>query len=267
MQEIWQKNRQVLIKALSALAIFLVLSNIARGYRSDYENKLVRNEEEAQVLAQKLEELDGVVDVERKSRTALEERNQDLLKKMGISYSASHQAPTEGGTFSIDFKRAKDSVWIDFRDRANRIGLVTPSDIPNFDERGDLSDVEWVDRYRLLEVMDRFLKACLQTDIVRIDKVVPGDRVQEDLHDEKKVLVRYPVVFELICKPQQLSEMIIRFQRDQSFLSIEPGTVSRDKDDQERISVSLTVVGIDMEDPRDDSSDNRRSSRQPRRGF
>ena len=115
--------------------------------------------------------------------------------------------------------------------------------------------------------MDRFLKACLQSDIVRIDKVVPGDRMQEDLQDQEKVLVRYPVAFELICKPGQLSELIVRFQRDQSFLSIEPGSVIRDKDDEERISVNLTVVGIDMEDPREDASGNRRNPRQPRRGF
>jgi len=79
MQEIWQKNRKVLIQALSALAIFLVASNLARGYRSEHEKYLLLYEEDAQVVAQDLDELDGIVDVERKSRSALEARNQDLL--------------------------------------------------------------------------------------------------------------------------------------------------------------------------------------------
>ncbi len=266
-QEIWQKNRKVLIQALSALAIFLVASNLARGYRSEHEKFLLLYEEDAQVVAQDLDELDGIVDVERKSRSALEERNQDLMKKLGISYSATHQSTADEASVSTDFKRAKDLVWNGFRESANRSGMVTPAEIPNFDERGDLSLEQWADRYRLLEVLDRFVKVCLQGGISRIDQVVPGSRIQEPLDDEAKVLARYPLNVKMLCSPAQLSEMLVRFQRDGGFLSLEPTRVAPETNGGTLLEVDLLVVGIDMEDPRQEDTPNRRGAGRSRGGF
>jgi hypothetical protein len=267
MQEIWQKNRKVLIQALSALAIFLVISNVTRGYRSEHEISLARHEEEAQLVAQDLEGLEGVVDVERKSRTALEERNRDLLKKLGIAFSAVHQPSVDEASVSTDFKRAKDLVWNNFRNQANRAGMVTPAEIPNFDERSDLSLLEWSDRYRLLEVLDRFTRVCLQTGVARLDDVKPSKRIQEALQDPDKVLARYPLQVKMLCLPEQLAEMLLRFQRNGEFLSLEPIRVTPEKSGGDKIEVDLTVVGIDMEEPRVESSSARRGSGRTRRGF
>lgn len=267
MQEIWQKNRKVLIQALSALAIFLVASNLARGDRSEHEKYLLLYEEDAQVVAQDLDELDGIVDVERKSRSALEARNQDLLKKLGISYSASHQPSRDEASVSTDFKRAKDLVWNGFRESANRNGMVTPAEIPNFDERGDLTLEQWADRYLLLEVLDRFVKVCLQGGISRIDQVAPGSRIQEPLEDEKKVLARYPINVKIVCSPEQLSELLVRFQRDGGFLSLEPSRVVPEKNGGNLVEVDLVVAGIDMEDPREENTPNRRGTGRSRGGF
>ncbi|MDE0959320.1 MAG: hypothetical protein OSB09_00905 [Planctomycetota bacterium] len=266
-QEIWQKNRKVLIQVLSALAIFLVATNVTSSYRADHEKNLIRHEEDAQLVAQDLEGLEGVVDVERKSRTALEDRNLDLLKKLGISFSAIHQPSVDEASVSTDFKRAKDLVWNNFRDQANRAGMVTPAEIPNFDERSDLSLLEWADRYRLLEVLDRFTRVCLQTGVARLDDVIPAKRLQEALEDPNKVLARYPLHVKMLCKPEQLVEMLLRFQRDGGFLSLEPTRVTQEKSGGEKIEVDLLVVGIDMEDPRVDSGSTRRGSDRSRRGF
>lgn len=267
MQELWQKNKKLLIQALAAMVVFLVVSNIARSSRSDYEGYLVRYKEDAQLLAQKLQDLDGIVDVERKSRTALEERNSNLLSKLSISAVSRHQLPSDEASVSTEFKRAKDLVWNDFRERANRVGLVTPAEIPNFDERGDLDMAAWTDRFRLLEVLDRFLQVCLQCGIPRIDQVVPGTRAQELFRDSQKVLVRYPIEVKLLCTPDQLSDLIVRFQVDGTFLSIEPIRVVTEKSNTGRLDASIQVVGIDVEDPREDSTGNRRSGGRSRRGF
>ncbi|MGE4620433.1 MAG: hypothetical protein AAEJ04_11560 [Planctomycetota bacterium] len=267
MQELWQKNKKMMIQALAALVVFLVASNIARSVRADHETELLHHKESAQLLAQKLQDLDGVVDVERRSRAALEERNSDLLTKLSISITSRHQPPADEASVSTDFKRAKDLVWNDFRERANRIGLVTPAEIPNFDERGDLDMANWTDRFRLLEVLDRFLQVCLQSGIPRIDQVSPGARSQESFRDNGKVLARYPIDVKFLCSPAQLSDLIVRFQRDGSFLSIEPIQVSTEKSNSGRLEASVQVVGIDVEDPREDSRSSRRVPGRGRRGF
>ena len=267
MQELWQKNKKLLIQALVLMVVFLIVSNIARSIRADHESDLVRHKEDAQILAQRLQNLDGLVDVERKYRAALEERNNDLLAKLSISRVSRHRPPADEASVSTEFKRAKDLVWNDFRERANRIGLVTPTEIPNFDERSDLDLASWTDRFLLLEVLDRFLQVCLQSGIPRIDQVVPGTRVQEAFRDSQKVLARYPIEVKLLCSPEQLSELIVRFQVDGSFLSIEPIRVVTEKSNTGRLVASIQVVGIDVEDPREESRGNRRSSGRGRRGF
>ncbi len=268
MQEIWQNNKKLLIQALVCMVVFLAISNYARSLRAEYEVDLVHRKERAQVLSQKLQDLDGLVDVERKSRAALEQRNSDLLGKLSIKTGSRHIPPEDESSVSTEFKRAKDLVWNDFRERANRIGLVTPAEIPNFDERGDLEMSNWTDRFRLLEVLDRFLQVCLQCGIPRIDKVVPGSRTQETFHDTGKVLVRYPIEVKMLCSPEQLSDLIVRFQVDGVFLSIEPVRVSTEKSNNGRLEATIHVVGIDVEDPRDEDRRGRRPSlRGGRRSF
>ncbi|MEE2883840.1 MAG: hypothetical protein VYD70_08965 [Planctomycetota bacterium] len=260
MQELWQKNKKLMIQALAAMMVFLLISTYARSVRGDHEKDLVRHKRKAQELSHQLQERDGRVDVERKSRAALEERNKDLLRKLSISSTSRHRPPEDESSVSTEFKRAKDLVWNNFRERANRIGLVTPAEIPNFDERGDLSMENWTDRYRLLEVLDRFLQVCLQCGIPRIDRVVPSTRTQESFRDTNKVLVRYPIEIKLLCSPDQLSDLIVRFQVDGAFLSIEPITVVAEKSNSGRLEALLQVVGLDVEDPREEIRRGRRSS-------
>lgn len=268
MQELWQKNKKLLIQALACMFVFLAISNYSRHMRATYEVELVRQEEMAQVLSQKLLDLDGLVDVERKSRAALEQRNADLLSKLSISADTRHNPPDDESSVSTEFKRSKDLVWNDFRDRANRIGLATPAEIPNFDERGDLTIVQWTDRFRLLEVLDRFLQVCLQCGVPRIDQVVPGSRSQETFRDSAKVLARYPIQVKMLCTPDQLSDLIVRFQVDGRFLSIEPLSVATEKSNTGRLEATIQVVGVDVEDPRDDEKRGRRPSlRGGRRNF
>ena len=139
MQEIWYKNKPTLIKALVTLVLFMVLSNVAKGIRGDHENALQIHEEKSVVLAQKLQGLNGVVDVERKSRSALEDRAKDLFSKVAISARPVHSIPDNPDSIVTEFKRSKDSVWNDFRERANRLGIMSPSAVPNFQEKSDLS--------------------------------------------------------------------------------------------------------------------------------
>jgi hypothetical protein len=266
MQEIWYKNKPTLIKALVTLVLFMVLSNVAKGIRGDHESDLQIHEEKSVVLAQKLQGLNGVVDVERKSRSALEDRASDLFSKVSISARPVHAIPDDPDSIVTEFKRSKDSVWNDFRERANRLGILSPSSVPNFQEKSDLTSNEWADRYRLLEVMDRFLSVILQVQLESVDEIAPGERSQEEFSDSGLALVRYPVTFKLRCSPAQLSELFVRFQSDNVFLSLEPERMSSTEASGDLVEVTMKVVGVDVEEPREESQGTRRNSRFNRRG-
>ena len=79
--------------------------------------------------------------------------------------------------------------------------------------------------------------------------------------------MRYPIEVKLLCSPDQLSDLIVRFQVDGSFLSIEPIRVVTEKSNTGRLEASIQVVGIDVEDPREESRGNRRPGTRGRRGF
>ena len=266
MQEIWYKNKPTLIKALITLVLFMGLSQYAKGLRGDHEDSLQSHEGSSVLLAQDLQELNGVVDMERKSRSALEDRAKDLFSKISISARPVHLIPENPDSIVTEFKRSKDSVWNDFRERANRLGIMSPSAVPNFQEKSDLSAEEWSDRYRLLEVMDRFLSVILQVQLESVDEIEPGERFQEEFFDSDLALVRYPVTFKLRCSPAQLSELFVRFQSDNVFLSLEPERMSSSDANGDQVEVTMKVVGVDVEKPREESQGNRRSSRGNRRG-
>ena len=266
MQELWHKNKPTLIKALATLVVFMVLSNIAKDLRSQHEADLQRQEEKSVVLAQKLQDLDGMVDVERQSRSALEDRGRDLLGKVSISARPLFTMPEDPDAIATEFKRSKDSVWNDFREKANRLGVMTPSNVPNFEEKANLNPEEWSDRYRLLEVLDRFLSVVLQVQLESVLEIVPGVRSQEDFADSEVVLARYPVTFRITCSPVQISELFSRFQANNVFLSIEPERMKSTDGSNGQLEVTLRVVGLDIEKPREETSGNRRSPRTNRRG-
>ena len=266
MQEIWYKNKPTLIKALVTLVLFMGLSSIAKGIRGDHENALQIHEEKSVVLAQKLQGLNGVVDVERKSRSALEDRAKDLFSKVSISARPVHSIPDNPDSIVTEFKRSKDSVWNDFRERANRLGIMSPSSVPNFQEKSDLTVDQWADRYRLLEVMDRFLSVVLQVQLQSVEEITPGERTQEEFADSEQALIRYPVTFKLRCSPTQLSELFVRFQSDNVFLSLEPERMSSSDANGNQVEVTMTVVGVDVAKPREDSQEVRRGIRSNRRG-
>lgn len=266
MQEIWYKNKPTLIKALVTLVLFLILSNVAKGLRGGHETSLQIHEEKSVVLSQKLQELNGVVDVERQSRSALEDRGRDLFSKISISARPLHAIPEDLDSIVTEFKRSKDSVWNDFRERANRLGIMTPSAVPNFEEKANLTAPEWTDRYRLLEVMDRFLSVALQVQLESVDEVTPGARSQENFSDTDLVLTRYPVIFKLRCSPAQLSELFVRFQADNVFLSVEPERMKSVEGSSDQVEVTMRVVGVDVEEPREESEGPRRPGRLNRRG-
>ncbi len=91
--------------------------------------------------------------------------------------------------------------------------------------------------------------------------------VPEALQDPDKVLARCPLQVKMLCLPEQLAEMLLRFQRKGKFLSLEPIRVTPKKSGGDKIEVDLTVVGIDIEEPRVESSSARRGSGRTRRGF
>ncbi|OUU26121.1 MAG: hypothetical protein CBC13_00840 [Planctomycetia bacterium TMED53] len=266
MQEIWYKNKPTLIKALATLVVFLVLSNVAKSMRSDHETDLQRYEEKSVVLAQKLQELDGVVDVERQSRSALEDRGQDLWEKIAISARPLHSIPEDLDSIATEFKRSKDAVWNDFKEKANRLGIMTPSSIPNFEEKSGLSPEEWQDRYRMLEVLDKFLSVILQIQLESVAEISPGERSQEEFEDSDLAIARYPVTFRVTCSPAQISELFARFQSDNSFLSIEPERMKSLDGSADQLEVTLRAVGLDVESPREENRNTRRSPRSGRRG-
>jgi len=218
LQEIWHNNKPTLIQALITLVIFLILSNVAKGIRSDHEVSLQRHEENS---------LDAI---------------------------------------ATEFKRSKDLVWNDFREKANRLGVMTPSNVPNFDEKSSLTSDQWRDRYLLLEVLDRFLNVLLQVKVTSVDDIAPGNREQETFSDSEKVVARYPIVFSVSCSPAQISELFARFQSDNTFLSIEPDRMKAGSVNPGLLEVVVRVVGLDVEDPREEESGSRRGSIRKRRG-
>ena len=266
LQEIWHNNKPTLIQALITLVIFLILSNVAKGIRSDHEVSLQRHEENSLVLSQKLQDLDGLFDVERKSRTALEDRSADLVSKLSISAQPLHPFPKDEDAIATEFKRSKDLVWNDFREKANRLGVMTPSNVPNFDEKSSLTSDQWRDRYLLLEVLDRFLNVLVQVKVTSVDDIAPGNREQETFSDSEKVVARYPIVFSVSCSPAQISELFARFQSDNTFLSIEPDRMKAGSVNPGLLEVVVRVVGLDVEDPREEESGSRRGSIRKRRG-
>ncbi|HIA28157.1 MAG TPA: hypothetical protein EYN79_08620 [Planctomycetes bacterium] len=258
---IWQKHRGFLIRVSVGLALFLVISNFASSMREDQEKLLNRKSEEAQILSSELEKLDGRFDVERSARSVLQLRCEELAGKIGLSASSRHHPPV-GETLSTDFKRAKDGVWAGFTDRANRVNIRYPQVMVNFDERGDLSDEEWVDRYRLLEVLDRFLGAALQSSIARIDEVTPGARMQEPIPGgEEFAIARYPLRLKIACSARSLAFLAGRFQKDEEFISFEPRLIKLDDSSPGLLSVEVDIVGVDLEESRQRQGRSRGSGR------
>ena len=100
MQELWQKNKKLLIQALAAMVVFLIVSNIARSIRADHESDLVRHREDAQILAQRLHDLDGIVDVE----------NRRVVEIAGVVTIDGHPAANQEERQKVDRIREIDSL-------------------------------------------------------------------------------------------------------------------------------------------------------------
>ena len=64
MQELWQKNKKLMIQALAAMMVFLLISTYARSVRGDHEKDHVRHKRKAPELSHKLQEYHCVCTLE-----------------------------------------------------------------------------------------------------------------------------------------------------------------------------------------------------------
>lgn len=248
MQAFWQTHRTFLIRVVAGLAVFFILMNIAVSYRDDGRNEVSRLQNDLLGIAERLRELDGRHQQEQRNADALEERGEELLARLSVTRNAEVEPPDGGDPPTIDFPASKERrVWRAFTDRADRINLGYPQlrDI-SFDERSDLTDEEWADRYALLEVVRRVLDAGVEAQLDKFGAITPGSAQTEPVpEDPELALVRYPVSVQLTATYPELLSFVRSFQTDGNFLSIEiddleagdaPGTVD----------ASLTAVGVDL---------------------
>ncbi len=267
LQAYWQEHRPFIVRVAGGAAVFLVLMNLAMGYRSDGVRSTSSARNDLVAIEQELNSRDGQHLQEKQNAVVYAQRGDDFLLKVSLHGNAEVKAPAED-VLSIDFARRLSGIWATFKDVADDRFLTYPdqNDL-DFDLSGNLSSEEWRDRYAILEVLRRFLFAANDAQFSKISKIVPGVRKQELVIDDSElVLARYPIRVEVICKFSELLAFTRSFQKDRDFLSIEVGEMTPVEGNEEELSVELTVVGIDLEEPREEAKTTRSSSRRNRRG-
>ncbi|MFQ5653358.1 MAG: hypothetical protein ACE5GW_01335 [Planctomycetota bacterium] len=254
MTAFWEKHRPFLLRVAAGMAVFLILENLVGSYQGSAERRGGENEDRAERIREEIDKLNGVYDREQKARALLEECCEDLLGQLSLLRNARIRPP-EGGNAnaSIDFPRTKNDVWSAFTDRADRINLGYPElrDVP-FDERRDLTATEWEDRYRLLEVLDRFLNAAVNVKVRRIISIRPAAVASEPVEgSEDLAVLRFPVVVRTVMSYPALLSLMRSFQREGVFTSVELLELRpADEDGEEWLEATLRLVGIDIGEPR-----------------
>ncbi len=264
MQALWQAHRQFILRVAIGLAVFLILMNLAVGYRTDGKADARRMENDLLGVSEQLRDLDGRHQQEQRNADALMERGEEVLAKLSLLRNAEVAAPKAGDPPSIDFPGSKGRIWRAFTDRADRIHLSYPAKLQeiSFDESADLTTEEWGDRYALLEVLRRLLDAGVTYELSRFHTIDPGDVITEAIPDDSELaLVRYPVSIQVEAEYDNLLAFIGAFQEDRRYLSMEIVEIARIQGDAGRVEASLRAVGIDLGPPRDDGP------RRPGGGF
>lgn len=260
---LWQAHRPFILRVASGIAVFLVLMNVAVGYRSSGRDGIRKCENDLLEISEKLRARDGVHLQHQQNAEALEARVGEVLSRISLSAHAVIAPPAEGDPPSIDFPRRKTTeVWSAFTDRADRIHLGYP-DLRevSFDENSDLTAEEWADRYALLEVLRRVLDAGVECQLDRFRSISPRPAELEPVKDDTElVVIRFPIELEIEAAYPELLAFVGAFQGDRRFLSIELEEVTPAAEGGDRVLAKLVAAGIDLAPPREES-------RKPSSGF
>ena len=253
---LWEKHRRFLLTVVGGLAVFFGLQSVAGSYGSGAESTVESARQRVGNLVRATEELDQVYARALSERKVIGDHLEGFLDKVAISRNAQISIPDNLDNASIDFARQKSEVWEGsrgFTDRARKIHLRYPETSKiSFDLRGDLTEEQWIERYRKLEVFARFLEAALEVRVAEIVQVAPRPTVREPIPDApKRELVRYPVEFTVRATFGQVRALAEYFQRDGVYLTIEY-TIERKEGAQ--LEVRLLCSGIDVEEASADAT-------------
>lgn len=243
---VWRKHRPFLVQVAGGAALYLILVWMASGY-ADVRAEIDDNDARAANLVQRYANLNLNYwrTVGRKS--ALEKELADLIADVSIRTESGIKPPS--GDLGVEFRTRKDEVYTEFADRANRVGLRAPAQKEiSFDEGSDLTQDEWIDRFRQLEVFRRVLVECVGPEIWEIEAIRPGTVVTEAIPGAKELaLYRYPVRFDMVLGYRACLGLLQAFQQDCKFLGVEIVELKpADERGAGRLRASIDFVGLDL---------------------
>jgi hypothetical protein len=268
LQAIWQEHRPFILRVAAGLAVFLVLMNVAVGFRVEGRRTTERAIDAHAQVDRDLKRLDGKHRQEQRNAGVWEERVDGLRERLGITDALRVEPPQDLAATMIDFPRRFGEIHASFADRAKRstIGYPEQNDI-DFRESKSLDERQWFDRYVQLEIVRRILDAGIEAKIDRFVTIQPEALVVEAISDDPEFShYRYPVTVELVASYAAALAFLQSFQREGAFLSIELGEIApeslRGEEGPSPLRVRLTAVGIDLGPAREDGARNRKP-----RGF
>lgn len=250
----WEAHRKFLLTVAGGLAVFLIAYLFATSYRNGAVDAVTRDSRVADRIAADLDDLDRNYDREMRNREVLGKRLESWLGKVALAgENSAVQLPANLDHASTDFRDQQDRIWARFTDQADKINLAYPPAAKSisFDLSSRLTAQEWEDRYRLLEVVGRVLDACVELRMQRVDSIEPQKATVEPVAaNDERALVRYPVKFKLQGPYASFVELLRRFQRDHSYLTVELTIIGDPELAAGRVRGELLVSGINLAEPR-----------------
>lgn len=257
---LWAKHRKFLVLVFGGFAVFLGLQTWAASYRDGANKVFGDSQKRVGKLVRQAEDLDKVYGRTISEQNVIGGHLDGFLDKVGLEQNSRIKPPADLDRAATDFPAKFGRVWDDFTDEADKIHLKYPDKGKvRFDLRGNLTEADWIDRYRKLEVVQRVLQAAHELRLNEIKDISPQETVIEEIPAApKRVHVRYPVAVKVRAPFAKIQQLFEYFQRDRVYLTVELDMTRKDGD---MVEGDLLFSGIGIEEPRT------KKKRGPRNSF